>query len=562
MFIIKSLFLGFSSIIVFFIPSIAFFGQQTQYSESTFTGNTVISQNPVLLAAKKNCRTENLNTTRFDKQISTNQMMLFCEILQDFSVKISGNWSPVLKSEIQQIWQVFIHENIKIRPMGKDVSPNIRAMAEAFSESTVGKKFNANLYLRLEQAGDKWFFLIFIHELRHIFDLYMMWKNKTGMTEAELEKRAFRIVGKIIEESPDDNTFSRLPTFWKDNWKHLSPKEINQKREEKIEKFMQSSSAYKHLLINPEKYVVGYAANKSATETDLTTPLKRENNGEKLPERLKIRQTENKIPQGVKETSFRMEKPANPKNPDELLRATLINERNLYHKMDNFVYDQNLQLQCWKKQKVIENYESNSSIARTQNGAALFQDENRDENTSSGLSKSPVVPSCVLDFDTIKSDATDTFWSAPYLDQMQIKFNYFTEIDGIRVARYTVFEPTQQKFYQMATFYPNIKHFRAFVGTIFVSVEDSQIIKFWGTSFPESKATGYQSARTYGSYSATAIRQKLGSGIWVTTLLNTVAITNEKDKGKPFSYVVKYQNYRQAATDVVILDDEELVSKH
>lgn len=537
--------------------SIVVFGQQTQYLKSKFTGSIKAFPNPLLSDANKSCRPENLNTVRFDKQMSANQRMLICETLQEISVKLNSNWSPALKSEMQQIWQVFIRENIKILLMEENVSSNIRAMTEALTGNTNGRGFNANLYLKPDRAGDKSFFSIFMHELRHVFDLYMLWKNKTNITQAELEKRAFRIVGKINQESPDNDRFSRLPTFWEDSWKNLPPNEIERKRDEKIEKFMRSTSAYRQLLANPEKYPVGYLSNQSVMENEATDPIARETYGEQLPNRLKIRQTKNEIPQEVKETSFRMEKAVNPKDPDELLRAALINEKNLYHKMDNFVYDQNLQLQCLKKQKVIENYELNRSIARTQNGEALSENE----RISSVSSKSPGLPSCVLDFETIKTDATETFWAAPYLDQMQIRFSSFTVMDGIPVARYTVFEPSQQKFNQIAARYPNIRPFRAFIGTIFVSVEDSQIIRFWGTSFPESKATGYQSPRTYGSYSATAIRQKLVSGIWVTTLLNTVAVAHEKDKLKPFSYVVKYQNYRQGTTDVTILDDEEEVSK-
>jgi hypothetical protein len=484
--------------------------------------------------------------------------MLFCETFQEMSVRLNGNWSPALKSEMQQIWQVFVRENVQIRLIGKNVSSNIRAMAEAFTQNTTGKGFSANLYLRPEQAGDKSFFPIFMHELRHIFDLYTLWKNKTNMTEAELEKRAFRIVGEINQELPGDERFSKLPTFWEESWKRLPSNEIVRKREEKIEKFMRSSNAYKHLMTTPEKYMVGYLSNQSVMELEAADdPDMKENKGEKLPDRLKIRQTKNQLPQQVKEISFKLEKTVNSKNPDELLSAALINERNLYYKMDNFVYDQNFQLQCWKKQKVTENYELNRLVTRTQTGETLFQ-----ENISSTDSKPTALPSCVLDFDTIKSDATDTFWAAPYLDQMPIKFDYFTVIDGISVARYTVYEPTEQKFNQIASRYPNIKPFRAFIGTIFVSVEDSQIIKFWGTSFPESKATGYQSSRIYGSYGATAIRQKLSSGIWITTLLNIVAVTNERNKMKPFNYVVKYQNYRQGTSDVKILDDAvEVVSK-
>jgi hypothetical protein len=144
---------------------------------------------------------------------------------------------------------------------------------------------------------------------------------------------------------------------------------------------------------------------------------------------------------------------------------------------------------------------------------------------------------------------------------MPVKFNYYTVLDGIPVARYTVLEPTPENFKRIAAQYPNVKPFRAFVGTIFVSVKDSQIIKFWGTSFPVSGATGSKSSKLIGSYCATAIRQKLDSGIWVTMLLNTVAVTGENDKMKPFSYVVRYQNYRQAKTEVKILDDNQLAAK-
>lgn len=545
------------TIFIFFLLSIAVSGQKNEFINSSFIGNSTTFQNPLLSDAYKSCRPENLDATKFEAQISTSQRMLFCEAFQEISLSLDSNWSPALKSELRQIWQVFTSENVKIRLLGKNVSSNVRAMAESFTETTTDRKFTASLYLRPERVKDKSFLPIMMHELRHIFDFYTLWKNKTSITEAELEKRAFRIIGKINQELPAGDRFSKVPTFWDDDWKHLTPGEINGKREEKIEKFMRDSAGYKHLLSNPRKYLVGYTSNSSIMREESNPNVK--NSGEKLPQRLKIRQTRVEIPQQVKEVSFKTEKPKSSKNPDELLRAALLNEKNLYNRMDNFVYDQKLQLQCWKNQKVTENYELNSSITRTLEGDTLF-----DRVINSTVSpNSAVLPSCILDIETIKSDATNTFWAAPYLDQMRVKFNYFTVIDGIPVARFTVYEPTIDKFNQIAARYPNIKTFRTFVGTIFVSVEDAQIIKFWGTSFPVAKATGYKSQRVFGSYCATAVRQKLASGIWVTTLLNTVAVTDEKNKMKPFSYVVKYQNYRQAATDVQISDDEEeaVVSK-
>lgn len=556
MFILKNYSPIFLLIITFFTLPATDFGQQNNYLIKTNIKNAIAFTNPLLLDGNKSCSAENLNAARFDKQVNTNQRILFCQTIREVLVKLNRNWSPALKSELQQIWQVFMREDVKIRLMEKDVSSNIRAMTVGFIGNTNGRNFGANLYLRPERTGDKSFFPILMHELRHTFDLFMLSKNETTITESELEKRAFRLVGKINQELSDGERASGLPAFWEDDWKNLSPNEIYQKREEKIEKFMRGSSAYKDLLANPQKHLVGYLSNQSVTETETTNSPGEVNDGEKLPNRLIIRQTANQLPQEVKEISFKMEKAVNSKNPDELLRAALINEKNLYNKMDNFVYDQNLHLQCWEKEKVTENYELNRLITRTQNGETLFQDE----TISSSSTNSTNLPSCVLDLNTIKSDATETFWSAPYLDQMEIKFNAFEVLDGISVARYTVYEPTDAKFNQIASRYPNIKSFRAFVGTIFISVEDSQIIKFWGTSFPESEATGKQSTRIFGSYGTTAIRQKLVSGIWVTTLLNAVAVTYDKDEMKPFSYVVKYQNYRQGNTDVKILDDE-VVSK-
>lgn len=543
------------TVFVFFLLSLAVPGQKNEFINSSFVGNSTAFQNPLLSDAGKSCRPENLVAAKFDAQISAVQRMLFCEALQDISLSLNNNWSPALKSELQQIWQVFMRENIKIRLMEKSVSSNYRAMAEAFTENKSGGGFNASLYLRPENAGEKAFFPIVIHELRHIYDFYMVWKSKTSITEGELEKRAFRIIGKINQELPANERYSMVPTFWEDDWKQLPPGEIYSKREEKIEKFMRSSPTYKHLLADPQKYLVDYTSNSTIRqeESDPNDP----NTGEKLPQRLDIRQTTDEIPQLVKEVSFRMEKPKNPKNPAELLRAALINEKNLYYKMDNFVYEQKLQLQCWKKQKVTENYEFNSLITRTIDGDALFERE----INSPASTNSAALPSCVLDIETIRSDATNTFWAAPYLDQMRVQFDYFTVLDGMPAARFTVYEPTVEKFNQIAALYPKIKTFRTFVGTIFVSLEDAQIIKFWGTSFPVSTTTG-SGPRVYGSYGATAVRQKLASGIWVTTLLNTVAVTDVNDEMKPFSYVVNYQNYRQAVTDVQISDDvEEVVSK-
>lgn len=546
-----------SFLLVSLVFPLNFFGQkinslnshQNNETNLPLANSVVPFANPVVVDAAQGCRAENLQTVRFDAAIDLNQRLFFCEALQEIAAKLNKNWSPALQSEIQEMWNVFLREDVKIFPMKKSASSKIVAAAEAFPNNTPGANFNAGLHLRIEKAKDRAFFLSFMHEVRHVYDYHQIWKNRSSLSEAEMEKRAFRLMGKISQEMADGQVFSRVPTFWKAGWKKLSPDEIAAKREEKIEKFMRGNKFYKHLLKSPEKYMVGYTNNQQPAQkmmAELASEKIKDSKNEALPMRLAITQSREEIPQNIKEISFTPEKPQNKQNPDELLRAAVKNEKNLYHKMDNFVYDQTFQLQCWKKQKVVENFEVKKLVARTQSGETLFQNANA-ENSQRKL------PSCIPDFDSISTDAAETFWAASYLDQMPVQFAGYTTLDGIPVARYTVLQPTDEKFRQIAKRYSQIKNFRVFIGTIFVAVEDAQIIRFWGTSFPKASVTGSQTVKA--DYCATAVRQKLATGIWVTTLLNTVAVATTDDKMKPYSYVAKYTNYRQATSDVVISDE-------
>lgn len=243
-----------------FIISLTAFGQ-TAFSSKTQTIIAPVSySNPVLISAEKGCHPGNLNADRFDYHLNPNQQIEFCQALQEVSLKLNYDWSPELKEEIQQIWEVFMTQNVKIRPMKPGLPSRIIAAAESFTENTPG--FNASFYLRPEKVQDKTFFLSFMHELRHIYDFYVLWDNQTYITEAELEKRGFRIMGKIYEEMPDKNSFFRMPTFWNNDWKNLSNSEIEDRREEEIEKFMRGNDLYKHLLKNPEQHKVGIYPNQ------------------------------------------------------------------------------------------------------------------------------------------------------------------------------------------------------------------------------------------------------------------------------------------------------------
>lgn len=520
---------------------------KTELKKASFT-------NPAVLSFGDGCVGDNLNSNRFSAEISGDERIKYCEALERVSGELNSHeWSPTLQAELHEIWNVFLEKDVVIRRMKKGVSSRVMAAAEAFTKKS-GSGFNASLYIRAESATADSFFLVAMHELKHVNDYYHVWKKRSSITELDLEKRAFTIMGKIARETESKESFWRLPKVWDDKWSGLSDARIASNTDKNIERFMKKSRFYKHLVKNPNKFVYGYAVN-SLTHAE-TRKVEQGKSG-RLPYLVKAQSSANEIEQNVQEISFKLSRARDSKNAGELLAAALSNEKKLHYEMDNFVYDQDLDLKCWKKQRVSESFSHRKQIARTKQGEALSKREKITFQSKKNKTKSP---SCVLDASSINSDATETFWSAPYLDEMPVKFNYFTELDGVKVARYTVYKPSPAKFAQIAARYPHIHSFRVFFGTIFISVEDSQIIKFWGSSFPEVKTTGHNADGALASYNATAIREKLTSGIWVTTLLNTVAVANKKEKMKPFSYVVKYENYRQGTSEVLILDVDESVA--
>ncbi len=514
--------------------------------------------NPSVMHFGEGCNPGNLNPARFSNEIKPSERTLFCEALQQVSDQLnSTKWSEELGWELAQIWEVFNSEDVKIHPMKDEVSGRIAASAEAFLPNSKKGNFNGKLYLRPESAKSSQFFIVSMHELRHIYDFYNVWKTRGGITKAELEKRGFRLMGKIARETSQKESFWRLPELWDDDWNELSENAIADKMESRIVKYMSKSKFYKALIKNPNGEYIGYKDDTSRKASSNMAVVGAVGKGARLPYIVKTRQSKKEVAQGIQDISFQLAKAIDKKDSDQILAAAIKNEKSLYYKMDNFVYDQKLLLNCWKNQKINETFSQIRQIARTAGGKSLFE---TDETIYEGKNKKRQAPSCLLSEDSIDTDATETFWAAPYLGEMPVKFDYFTELDGVKVARYTVYKPSIETFNEIAEKYPFVKPFRVFFGSIFVSVDDSQIVKFWGSSFPEAKTTGQTKDGVLASYNATAIRQKLSSGVWVTTKLNTVAVANKKGKMKPFSYVVDYTNYRQAASDVVILGDEERVA--
>ncbi|NNE98081.1 MAG: hypothetical protein HKN25_03570 [Pyrinomonadaceae bacterium] len=554
--------------------------------------------NPTIARFENGCDPANLKSERFVYGTPSAQKVQFCNAFQKVSNELNRtNWSPQLRAELEEIWKVFLNENVKIRPMKRGISKRIVLAAEPFTHGGSNFDFNASVYIRPKHIRSKSFFLLAMHELRHVYDFHRLWRTSSALPEAELEKRGFRIMGRIARETKKKEKLKRLPKVWKDSWRKYEQSVITGKMERTIEKFMRKSRFYKQRLRNPARYMVSFVnrrrayensqmasipngnvtarANRPATNTegqvvdwDLDMPPRlvrrkpRKKRTEPAKENVAVlsaKQQAGRLPDPVKvdppktvaepkqpSKPVGLKRAANKKNSRDLLAAAADNEKYLYYKSGNLAYEQDLQLQCWKKKKVTESYKRTRSIQRGPQGVPTYSDV---KSTNIPLNGKTKFPSCLIDFDSIDSDATETFWSAAYLDEMPVKFEYFTKLNGIDVARYTVYKPAAALFKRLEAKYSEMSPFRVFVGTIFISVDDSQIIKFWGSSFPQSKTTGTDSRKNLANYNTTAVRQKLPSGIWMTTTVSTVAVSTKHGKAKPFSYLVKFNNYRSIDED-------------
>ena len=539
-----------STFLLFFVFSIPTAAQSFSLLAPENPVQTIFT-NPILKSPGAGCAVDNLRAERFVADLSLDERLKLCRSIEKITGKLNETiWSPALADELRNIWQAFSTEPITLRPMPKDAPAQVLAMAEPFPAGTEGKGFAAAVYLRAEKSDDAAFFQILLHELRHVYDFRETWRNQTALESLEIERRAFLLMGKLTRETPEKEKFSGVPKFWKESWRGKSETEISAKRLKAVEKYLYGKKSYRDLFHDPNRWKLDYSYLKSAAkkneQTLAVSSVKQ--TGERLPLHQALPPTVSLLPQNIREADFNLEKPRNPRDSKEILRVALSNEKKLYYGMSNFVYDQKLAFQCWRKGKISASFTENNTVARTVDGDALV-------NANAVLSTN--LP-CVLNYQDLETDFTDTFWASPALEKMPIYFNGFYEVDGKTLAQYTVLQPDEQLFAQLANEYPHIRPFRVIVGTIYISPEDGQIVRFAGTSFPEENITGRNSQKIWGSYWVKAVRQKLNidDGLWVTVHIGTVAVANVQGKFHPFNYTVEFENYRQGTSDVKILDDE------
>lgn len=528
--------------------------------------------NPLVKAPISGCADINLKADRFSESLTPTDRLHICESIANISNELNaGSLTQELRAELGGIWKTFTSEKVFFKALPKGSPSLLLAQAEPFPNG-IGRKFESVIYLNPDKLDKKEFLYVFLHEMRHVYDFEQTWRERGTINSIELERRAFLLMGAVMEEFPDHGGTDRLPRLWKKAWCKLSKPERIDLRNRAVDEFLNRSKTYQRVKeLNASldfRYLKQHdnyeetesladtasfmASEKKVDSVPVATVVAAsyEKKGERLPPRYVNPNTREVIKQNVEELPFKLEKPRNAKDADEVLRVALRNEKTLYYGMDSFVYEQTAQVECWKKNKLVATFKDQKTIARTDAGKRL------DGKLIQAAEK---AAPCVQNYGALQADFADTFWASPALEFLPIRFFGFVQEDGKTLARYSVLQPSNDVLDSLRKRFPEMNPFRVFTGSIYVSPEDGQIVKFWGSGYPEKELTGYDSKKIHGSYVATALRQKTSNGIWLPTFVGIVAVSSGNND-TPFRYAVKYENYRQAVSDVKILDDEEVIA--
>lgn len=204
--------------------------------------------NPVKLDQKAECISPNIDMHRFSDDFGEDRKTGLCQALDEIARRLNdGHWSAPLEGELEDIWRVFSNRNIFFAPMPPGRSPKILAMVESFPVGSKVNEFSAALHVKEGIEDRKWFYHVILHELRHVYDFYEMWTRDLMIPDYEIERRAFRLMSAVDEETPEEERFSKVPSLWKDKWKKFDRARLEFARDEAIAGFLKKSLFYKNL---------------------------------------------------------------------------------------------------------------------------------------------------------------------------------------------------------------------------------------------------------------------------------------------------------------------------
>lgn len=230
--------------------------------------------NPLLINSNLTCVTTNIDSKRFSPDLDKSRIVEICDGVQDIVARLNTNlWSKDLKLELEKIWKSYTERDVFFSPMPPNIDSSIFAVAHSFPPGKRRDVFSATIYLKNGVENKEFFYHVVFHELRHVHDFNEIWISGLDISTFELERRAFRLMSRVDEETPKERRFSKTPELWREDWAKLDHESREEKRTGEIAKFLSKSKHYKGLK-DEEKVVVLVAAETTDLELEVQTPPK------------------------------------------------------------------------------------------------------------------------------------------------------------------------------------------------------------------------------------------------------------------------------------------------
>ena len=191
-------------LIVLILTVVSGFVQRVEGAPSKFS-------NPLLIKPESNCTAGNIAPDRFSAEITSDQRIEICRAIDLVSQRLdSGTWSSAMEWELKEVWNVFQTRKVYFAEMPSDKPRQVLALAESFPHGQQGSEYDACIYLKKGVTGNKWFYHVLLHEMRHNLDFYEIWATGRDVPQVELERRAFHMMSMMDAETPPEIRFSKV----------------------------------------------------------------------------------------------------------------------------------------------------------------------------------------------------------------------------------------------------------------------------------------------------------------------------------------------------------------
>jgi hypothetical protein len=283
--------------------------------------------NPLLVETRGQCAEGNINSARFENNLSPSEMVSLCRSIEQVASTLrTGDWSDSLGSELASIWQVFARENVQLKRIDASLPKRVLAVAEPFPDGTVGNRFEAGIYIRPDKVDSEGFFQVLLHEMRHVYDFYQTWSMQSAIANIEVERRAFLLMSRLSEESHSSGKFSGVPSFWKKKWLKLSADEAEANRQNSVNKYLQKNKIYRRMAESNEQLDFtafagrGGAAAVALNRQPFSAGTPKSDLIGRRPDPRPAPPTSTVLSQNIKDTDFNLARPASD-DPQEILRT-------------------------------------------------------------------------------------------------------------------------------------------------------------------------------------------------------------------------------------------------